>query len=134
MANYSIAWDNDDKTVILVTYQPHWTWGDFYDSNMQTVALMKSVAHEVHVIADFRPAAAVPLGGAITHAHSAIKTFPPNWGLLVIVTSNMLVTRLVTIFRRTFPYDMGEKTFSVGTIEEAYKLFAQRSAHMREQA
>lgn len=123
----TVEWDNADKTIIRVAYQPHWTWSDFYQANMQVAEMMKSVTQQVHVIADYTEAPSIPLGGAITHARNVVKAYPANWGLLLIVTPNTLVVRLVSIFRRTFTRDMGAKTFSAATLEDAYKIIERQS-------
>src|SRR4051794_6074286 len=104
-----VEWDNAEKTIIRITYTERWTWSDFYEANMEAVEMMKSVAHTVHFLADFRQSRSLPIGGAITHARSALTALPDNWGLLVIVSTSLLIQRLVSIFRTAFTGKLGGK-------------------------
>ena len=61
-----VEWDNAEKTIIRITYTEKWTWSDFYAANTEAVAMMKTVQHTVHFLADFRQSRSLPLGGAIT--------------------------------------------------------------------
>ena len=122
-----VDWDNPEKTIIRITYTEKWTWNDFYAANMEAVAMMKTVPQTVHFLADFRQSRSLPLGGAITHARAALTGLPDNWGILVIVSTSVLIQRLVTIFRTAFTTKLGTKTYSVTSIDEAYRLIAQHN-------
>ncbi|MBI1257227.1 MAG: hypothetical protein GC204_07125 [Chloroflexi bacterium] len=123
--NLQVEWDNPEKTIIRITYTERWTWSDFYEANAAAIAMMNSVPHTVHFLADFRQSRSLPLGGAITHARSALSNMPDNWGLLVIVSTSTLIQRMVTIFQTAFGGKMGLKTCCVTSIDAAYRLIAQ---------
>jgi hypothetical protein len=123
-----VEWDNPEKTIIRITYAEKWTWSDFYEANMVAVAMMKTVDHTVHFLADFRQSRSLPIGGAITHARAALTALPDNWGILVIVSTSILIQRLVSIFRTAFTGKMSTKTYSVTSIEEAYRVIAQQDS------
>jgi len=123
-----VEWDNPKKTIIRITYPEKWTWSDFYEANTAAVALMKTVEHPVHFLADFRQSRSLPIGGAITHARSALAALPDNWGILVIVSTSVLIQRLVSIFRTAFTGRMSTKTYSVTSIEEAYRVIAEQDS------
>jgi hypothetical protein len=121
-----VEWDNAEKSVIRITYAEKWTWSDFYEANLAAVALMETVQHPVHLLADFRQSTSLPIGGAITHARNAINVLPDNWGILVIVTTNFMIQRLVSIFRSAFNGKMGAKTYTVTSLDNGYRLIAQQ--------
>ncbi|MEO8396381.1 MAG: hypothetical protein ABI700_25535 [Chloroflexota bacterium] len=123
-----VEWDNPEKTIILITYTEKWTWSDFYEANTVAVAMMKTVDHPVHFLADFRQSRSLPIGGAITHARAALNDLPANWGLLVIVSTSILIQRLVSIFRTAFTGKMSTKTYSVTSLEEAYRVIAKHDS------
>jgi len=123
-----VEWDNPEKTIIRITYTEKWTWSDFYEANTVAVEMMKNVDHTVHFLADFRQSRSLPIGGAITHARSALAALPENWGILVIVSTSVLIQRLVSIFRTAFTGRMSTKTYSVTSIEEAYRVIAQQDS------
>ncbi len=123
-----VEWDNSEKTIIRITYAEKWAWSDFYEANRVAVDMMKTVDHPVHFLADFRQSRSLPIGGAITHARSALAALPDNWGILVIVSNSILIQRLVSIFRAAFTGKMTTKTYSVTSIEEAYRVIAQHDS------
>ena len=114
--NLPVEWDNPEKTIIRITYPEKWTWSDFYEANTAAVALMKTVEHPVHFLADFR------------QSRSALAALPDNWGILVIVSTSVLIQRLVSIFRTAFTGRMSTKTYSVTSIEEAYRVIAEQDS------
>ena len=123
-----VEWDNPEKTIIRITYTEKWTWSDFYEANTVAVEMMKNEDHTVHFLADFRQSRSLPIGGAITHARSALAALPDNWGILVIVSTSVLIQRLVSIFRTAFTGRMSIKTYSVTSIEEAYRVIEQQDS------
>ena len=125
-----VEWDNAEKTVIRITYANKWTWSDFYEANRAAVALMNTVCHPVHLLADFRQSTCLPIGGAITHASNAISVLPDNWGILVIVTTNVLIQRLVSVFRSAFTGKMGAKTYTVTSLADGYQLIARQESRV----
>jgi hypothetical protein len=120
-----VEWENEGKTVVLQKYVGNWTWDEFYVACTQdTVNLMKSVSHTVHIFSDFSKAQGVPLGGAILHARNAMSSYPENWGTITIIGANRFINLLVDMFKRTFSTTFGDKTFTAPTIEDAYQQIA----------
>ena len=117
-----IAWADETQTVILETFQGNWTWEEFYDMSQQAFTMIRSVNHIVHIFSDFRNSGTLPVGGAITHAGNVLTDMPANWGLLVIINQNLLINIMVSVFAKTFRTNLGKKTVSVKTLEEAYQL------------
>ena len=122
-----VEWENEEKTIIRMIFAGNWNWHDFYEANVAVVALMQSVEHTVHTIADFRQSQGIPLDSPLVHARNAISALPDNWGILVIVTNNPLLEHLVNVFRITFR-KMGARTFLAGSIEQAHQLIVQKGS------
>lgn len=116
-------WEAPSQIVVVQEYRDAWTWEDFYHACVNdTVPLMQSVPHTVHIISDFTNSGPIPFGGAISNARNAVRFYPDNWGLLIIVTPSMFMRSLVNTFRRAYPRDYGLKTYAVNTLAEAHAL------------
>ena len=125
---FQVEWDNPEKTIIRVTYPEKWTWNDFFESMVEETALMRTVQHTVHLLVDLRQSKSIPVGGALTHSRNALNDLPDNWGILAVVSTNVLIQRLATVFRTAFTNRIGAKTFVVASMDEAYRLIAQKES------
>jgi hypothetical protein len=124
-----ITWDNDAHTIIRETFEGAWTWDDFYQRLGKDVpAMMKSVAHRVDILADFRASGPLPLGPAITTARGVFNSVPSNWGCMVIVTDNRFISVLVDTFRKVFVTSVGVKIFTTKTDDEAYQIIGKQQS------
>jgi hypothetical protein len=124
----TITWDNPDQTIIRETFTGRWTWEEFIDvCGRQAPAMMKTVPHTVHIISDFRESTPLPLGGAISQARNVTKNMPPNWGLLVVVSNNSLVSALVNVFSHAYSRGIGAHAHAVKTMDEAYALIGKET-------
>ncbi|MBN1202788.1 MAG: hypothetical protein JXJ20_13130 [Anaerolineae bacterium] len=114
-------WDNDEKTIMRVTYHPGWTWDDLEANLPKEEAMLDSVDHTVNVIADFRGTRLPP--GAIVRL-PMIASSPPymhaNSGMMVMVGSPVFMEEVVGIYKRVF--GQAQKLTVVGTLEEARAL------------
>lgn len=118
-----VKWDNDAKTVIRQSFEGAWTWQEFFDScSKENAGLMKTVPHTVHILSDFTQSGPLPFGGAISQSRNVMKYYPPNWGIIVIVSGSMFIRSLVNTFRRAYPRGFGIKTFAALSVDEAYKI------------
>jgi hypothetical protein len=55
-----VRWDNEAKTIILLTFQPGWAWPDLHRAVEVADQLIVSVPHRVHLIIDIRQAGGLP--------------------------------------------------------------------------
>lgn len=122
-----VEWDNEEKVIIRMTFAGKWTWHDFYQANLEAVAMMKTVEHPVHFLVDFRQSQGIPGDSPFIHARNAITAIPDNWDIMVVVTNNPLLEHLVKVFRITF-YRLGAKTFTVTSLDDGYELIAQQDS------
>jgi hypothetical protein len=124
----SATWANDEHSIILVEYTGRWTWDEFNQIGIVEIShMMESVPHTVHLLADMTQSFPLPQGGALSHARNVTGNYPDNWGLLVIVSQNMLVTAMVNVFRTAFKSGSGGKTYNAKTLDEAMQLIANAS-------
>ena len=125
----NVSWHNEEETIVIQEYVGRWSWEDFYQATtVESATLMKTTNHTVHIFADYSNSQGIPVGGAFTQAYSAMRKYPDNWGILVIVSANRFITTMVDIFKKMFTTDLGAKTFTAATIEEAYDIIANYEA------
>ena len=122
-----IGWDNAQQTVVRLTLRDNWSWEELYTSNQEIIKLMNSTPQTVHLLIDYTQTNAVPVGGVIMHARNILTAYPPNCDLLIMVTRNMLVQRLTTIFQATFQNGIGKRVYSVTSDDAAYRLIEKRT-------
>lgn len=122
MATIVFGWDNTEQTVVRLTLLDNWTWADFYSINNEVVALLRSTDRRVHLLLDYSQTRTVPLGGFITHLRNVLQAYPANCGLTIIVTRNMLVQRLIGVFKQTYQADLGKRVLLAAAFDDAYRL------------
>ncbi|HVU11092.1 MAG TPA: hypothetical protein VHD90_07425 [Phototrophicaceae bacterium] len=122
-----IGWDTPEHTVVHMTMHDGWTWEALYQVNPVIIAMMSSTDETVHLLIDYMHTRTVPMGGVIMHARNILTAYPPNCDLLIIVTRNMLVQRLASIFQSTFRGGVGSRVYSVTSYADADRLIRSRA-------
>jgi hypothetical protein len=125
MAHIITEWDNDDQTIMRVTYQPGWTWDDMEGNLLLEEDMLNSVDHRVDVIADFRGTQLSP--GAISRLPKIAQSPPythPNSGAMVMVGSPAFMKEVVGVYKRV--YGQAAKLTMVHDLDEARALIAQK--------
>jgi hypothetical protein len=120
--NMTVEWDNEDHNIVRLTLHDGWTWEQLYETNKNIAAMMREAPQTVHLLLDYTQTKTLPMGGVIMHARNIMSAYPANWGLFVVVTRNMLVQRLATIFRETFKANLGKRVMTVTTFDDAYRM------------
>lgn len=103
MGSIRTEWDDDDHTIMRVTYQPGWTWDDMEDNFQIEAEYLDSVTHKVAVIADFRGTRLPP--GAVSRLPIIAQSPPythPNAGAMVMVSSQDFMNEVVKIYKRVY--------------------------------
>lgn len=119
----SIEWYDDDKTIILQTYDGNWTWNEFKEILVvQVPAMMGEVSHPVSIFADFTKSDVPSMAGAMSNAKNVLDTFPDNWGFLFIIGGNSIINLLANTDSNLFRNSSGGKIRTAKTIDEAYQL------------
>jgi len=119
------GWDNDQHTAVRLTLHDSWTWEELYIINQEIIKLMSSTPDTVHLVIDYTQTGTIPVGGVIMHARNILSAYPPNCDLLIMVTRNMLIQRLTTVFQATFQSGIGKRVRSVTNFEDAQRLIEQ---------
>jgi hypothetical protein len=114
-------WYNEDKTIICEIFEGEWTWQEFSECIQGVAEEMKTVNHDVMILADYTKTNMMPLKGAsIKIARDAMQLYPSNWRGLVIVSNNRLIQSMVKLFQsanKTF----GSIVYLDNSIEAAVK-------------
>ena len=124
MSSVVIKWDNPEHTLVRLSLLPGWNWPDLYEINPTIIEMMSSTDQTVHLLIDTTQISTVPMGGVITHARNILGAYPPNCDMRVLLTRNMLIQRLGSIFQTTFRADLGKRLHTVASVEDAYRLVA----------
>jgi hypothetical protein len=128
--SYTVAWDNDDQTCILLTFAPGVTWDIIYSACDELYALMQSVDHSVDFISDITTSPNMPKDNASIHVRKILSRMPANAGMHVVVTqprSLFTITLLNAIFRLV-GWSSG---FAMATsMDQARELIQQRHASL----
>jgi hypothetical protein len=90
----SVQWDNAEKTIVLITFDPAWTWKDVQLVDTRAIALYESVGHIVDVIADISHSQLVSTG-FLSYIRSLLTTeWHPHVGVAVVVGASPSVRAL----------------------------------------
>jgi hypothetical protein len=125
MANLTTEWDNDDKTIMRVTYHAGWSWDDLEANLIIEAQMLDSVDHKVDVIADFRGTQLPP--GAISRLPKIAQSPPythPNSGAMVMVGSPAFMKEVVGVYKRV--YGQAAKLTMVHDLDEARVIILQK--------
>jgi hypothetical protein len=118
MAAITTAWDDDEKTILRVTYHLGWSWDDLEGNLTIEEEMLNSVDHKVDVIADFRGTRLPP--GAISRLPKIAQSPPythPNSGAVVMVGSPAFMREVVGVYKRV--YGQAAKLRMVHDLDEA---------------
>ena len=109
----SLNWDNDQKSILKVTFTGDVTAADFIQAFTRQSELLASVPHNVCVVADFREITRIPI--TILSASSSLsgRTFPNLVGLAV-VGSNPILRAIMDVWSRLY-----KQMTMVSTLEAA---------------
>jgi hypothetical protein len=125
MANISTEWDNDEKTVLRVTYHPGWSWDDVENNMVVEEEMLNSVDHRVDVITDYQGSQLPP--GAISRLPKIAQSPPythPNSGVIAMVGSPAFMKEVIGVYKHV--YGQAAKLTMVNDLDEARALIAQK--------
>jgi hypothetical protein len=112
-----VSWVDYAQTTILRNFTGLWTWEEFYKSQEQVNAMLRSVPHKVHQILDFSETKSLP-PNALTHLRNSGRNVPPNRGKSIVVTRNNFFLQMYNIINKLFPA-ITERVVIVATRDEA---------------
>ena len=91
----TVQWDNDDKTIVLVTFGAVWSWDDLRAVDEYALPLYDSVDHVVDVIADLRNSHLVMTGILSYMRELLTMQWHPHTGNVVVVGASVSVRTLM---------------------------------------
>jgi hypothetical protein len=119
----TLEWFNADKTILLETFEGHWTLQDFCDLVDQAADTLATVEHTVHIILDLANSAA--LTAQLTSGmRYALRKLPPNQGIVVFVGADTFVQVAIGIVSKLSP-PMVDILYMAGTLPQAEAIITQ---------
>jgi hypothetical protein len=119
----SLAWDNEEKTVIRWEFDGEWTWSEYGKLKVVFDSMVSQVDHTVDVIADMSKSPTLPKS-SLTQFKKYNRTTPPNRGLIVFVGTNTIVRIMAEALGNVFRGLSQYIAFSP-SIDEARHLLTQ---------
>lgn len=121
------CWYDDQKTIILSTYEGIWSWEDYYRTVDEIIHMLHLVEHRVDVIVDYERSAGNPPGNMIPHVRNAADRLNqiPNFGCFGMVGINPFLRVMSNVFYRMRGKTRGTM-FMAKNIDEALAIIAQR--------
>jgi hypothetical protein len=86
---YTVSWDNDERTCILLTWEAPLTWENIHAGYDDMCSLMQTVDYTVDWISDLSAGPNIPREDATTHLRALLQQTPRNAGMNVVVTQSM---------------------------------------------
>jgi hypothetical protein len=122
-----VDWDNDEKTVIIVTLDTEWTWNDVQTINEKATILYESVDYVVDIIADVRDSRLV-VTGILSYVRNLLTTpWHPHAGYVIVVGATISVRTLFEAAALAINKPLSRIAFAQ-TLEEARAIIQQRRA------
>ena len=124
---HHIAWDNNEKTVVVQQYLPPASKADLFQLAEKSAEMLKTVPYNVHLILDERAIKLIPSAADLQHLE---KLVPNNQGAVVVVVPKKDVAyKLVTqrLGQIVAPRSVNQ-TYFAASIEEARTLLQQKVA------
>jgi hypothetical protein len=116
----SVAWDNDEQTILRYDVKGHWTWDEFTVAFKQGLAMVAAVTHRVDFMVnplDQKSRGYLP-PNTIYHVITMYRNSPPNKGLTVVIGGGSFFKTLNELNRRLYPR-ISARYLVVDSLEEA---------------
>jgi len=119
-----IEWDNEDKTILLNTYEGDVVLEDYYRVTDLTFDELNKVPHTVHTIM-LRNVKTTPTSMSKAMQYANKKT-PANLGMSVIVGGSHF-TRIIVKMAKVIAPKLAKEVYFAESVEEARKIIAEKS-------
>ncbi|MFN8373261.1 MAG: hypothetical protein U0694_10360 [Anaerolineae bacterium] len=123
----TVQWDNDEKTIVLVTFDAVWTWDDLRAVDEYAIPLYDSSEHIVDVIADLRHSHLVMTGILSYMRELLTMQWHPRAGNVVVVGASLSVRTLMEAAALVTRRPLARISFAQ-TIDEARLTLRNRRA------
>ena len=122
----TVKWYNEEKTILLEIFEGQWTLVEYRQLIDEAVALLATVDHTVHIIADASTSGTLP-GQMTTGILYAIRQIPLNQGLTVFVDAD-LFTRVLIQIASKLSAKVVQTTFTASSIEDAVRIIEREAS------
>ena len=119
-----VEWVDDTQTMIVQQYPAKWSWDEFKELENIVPDMMRQVSHTVHVIGDYSQHQYLPAGNPITPALNLMKSYPDNFGLLIIITRPGVIESFVKAFMTIFAGALGSRIYIVHNWDQVDQTIA----------
>lgn len=120
------SWYNDEKTVILIKFDPEWSWSDLEVMDREGDAMIESVPHpKVCYLIDASETNVVPHNLSPRRVKEVLDMGHPKSDLAVVVGMQTFVRLMLNIWLKFVP-EAAERFVLVGSLEEAEAVLQQR--------
>lgn len=120
-----VVWDNEDKTIIRVTFPEKWTWDEFQEIDYRVEIMIGRIQHKVVYIADMSATKSVPKGLKLDVVRYVLDFNHENSDLLIVVGMNKMVKALFDIVILALGH-IATNIKTADTLEEGYQLLNYR--------
>jgi hypothetical protein len=115
-------WENQERTLILLTYPPKWKWEELYGVQRDVNAQLDNTQLSVTMIQDFSKSPMLP-PSAIVHIKNLVFRIHPRIRVMIYVGMNRFVRTMWDTFVRMYGKRLFHTQFLfANTVEEARKM------------
>jgi hypothetical protein len=99
---FTIAWENDEQTVIRITYLQRWTWDEVREAKAKSQRMMDSVSHRVTIFLCWGNDNWMPPNYQ-DNVRMILENSHPNLDMMIFVRKNSLFHQFFRQFAATHP-------------------------------
>ena len=119
----TVAWDDDTRTILRITFTGAWTWEAFYTAQNRARERVAEVDHPYGVILHLPPPVTLP-ANTFEQLRQQADKIPPQIPLIVIVSPSSTVQGVFDVFRQLY-VGAAQRYRLVSTMERARALLAE---------
>lgn len=116
-----VGWDNPQQTIVSITFNHGWTWGQLQAAIQRADDLIVSVPNAVHLLVDIREAGGLP-GDFISRAGElfAQGDARPNEGRKIVIGAGPLIRIAYNTFLKVYGQRLNGRAFEfANNLDEA---------------
>jgi len=118
-----VNWYDERRTFLVIGLTFPWNWSEVENSFRQSVELMDSVDHVVHLLVEFPSAGGRPQGNSLVYLKRIIRQLNahPRAGVVYLVNPNPFARSIIEVLLRLYRQE-AQRIHIVSSREEALRL------------
>ncbi|MCA9912158.1 MAG: hypothetical protein KC496_02365 [Anaerolineae bacterium] len=128
-----IHWDQQTSSILVMTFHQHWAMADFHEALHKIGQLAHEFRYPYDVIVDCRQMKLYSSAMMLDLAKSGIQRMSPNFGCVVVLTSNSLLETLARTASALYP-TMNHRLYTTQDFTTAYKIIERYQERQQRQA